>query len=185
MKKKLVNKRIVIDARMINDSGIGTYLKNILPFLFDEFDIVLLGNKNDLLKYFFNYKFQFINFNAPIYSIKEQFFFPFIIPNCEIFWSPHFNSPIFPVKAKKRICTIHDINHLVFDSGMSKVKKLYAQILYYNSLKRSEKIITVSNFSKQEIINYFNFGEEKVNVIYCGVSQISCCKWTLRLEILD
>jgi glycosyltransferase involved in cell wall biosynthesis len=172
MKKKLVNKKIVIDARMINDSGIGTYLKNIIPFLFDEFDITLLGKKSDLLKIFSNYKFEFINFEVPIYSIKEQLFFPLLIPNCDIFWSPHVNSPILPISAKRRICTIHDTNHLVFDSGMNRVKRFYAKILYLNSVKRSNKIITVSNFSKQEIANIFPYGEKKINVIYCGVAEI-------------
>jgi hypothetical protein len=34
---------IVIDARMIHHSGIGTYLKNLVPFLIERFDTELIA----------------------------------------------------------------------------------------------------------------------------------------------
>ena len=129
-----MKKKLVIDARMINDSGIGTYLKNIIPFLIPNFIVVLLGNKKEL-EIFENIS--VIPFYANIYSIKEQLLLPFIIPKCYIFWSPHINSPIFPIKANKRVTTIHDVNHIAFKGDLSYYKKLYAKLLYLNSLNKS------------------------------------------------
>lgn len=46
-KKNRRKKRIVVDARMINDSGIGTYLKNVIPYLIPKYDLVFLGTPKD------------------------------------------------------------------------------------------------------------------------------------------
>ncbi len=48
--------KIGIDIRMINNSGIGTYIKNIVPIILNnmsESSFVLYANKkNKLIKYF-------------------------------------------------------------------------------------------------------------------------------------
>jgi glycosyltransferase involved in cell wall biosynthesis len=164
-------KTLTIDARMIDDSGIGTYLKNVLPYLFQDFNIILLGNREKLTRYTTTNKCKIVAFNAKIYSLKEQLFFPFIVPKTDILWVPHFNTPLLPVKAKERITTIHDVNHLSEISVVSTLKKIYSKILYLNAIKRSRKIITVSNFSKNEIVKFTNADSAKIKVIYCGVSE--------------
>lgn len=164
-------KTLTIDARMIDDSGIGTYLKNLLPYFLSQFKVTLLGDKERLSHYVFYNNCQVIKFNAKIYSIKEQLLFPLKIPRSDFFWSPHFNTPILPIKANKRITTIHDVNHLTKMNKMSYLKKLYSKILYVNAVKKSKKIITVSNFSKNEIIKYTNAKSNKITVIYCGVNK--------------
>lgn len=164
-------KTLTIDARMIDDSGIGTYLKNIMPYLFQDFNIILLGNREKLSRYSASNNCTIIAFNAKIYSLKEQLLFPFIVPKTDILWVPHFNTPILPVNAKERITTIHDVNHLSTISGVSAFKKKYSKTLYLNAIKRSRKIITVSNFSKNEIVKYTKANSTKIKVIYCGVSE--------------
>ena len=167
-----MSKIIVIDARMVHDSGIGTYIKNIIPFLLKNFEVVLLGNVEKLSIFKSSGRFKVIPFNAKIYSIKEQLLLPFLIPKCDIFWSPHFNSPMFALKAKKRITTIHDVNHLAFNSGMSKIKKMYAKRLYLNAVNKSNFIITVSEFSKQEIVKYLHVDATKIKVVFGGVKDV-------------
>jgi glycosyltransferase involved in cell wall biosynthesis len=176
-------KKLTIDARMIDDSGIGTYLKNLLPFLLLDFDIVLLGNKEKLYRYSKLNNCQIIEFNAEIYSLKEQLLFPFKVPKTDVFWAPHFNTPILPVKAKKRITTIHDVNHLSAISTISVLKKKYSKILYLNAIKRSRIVITVSNFSKKEIVKYTNVNPDKIKVIYCGVSDRFKTYKTLKIPL--
>ncbi len=39
---------IVIDARMINSSGIGTYLQNMIPNLIKNHDLILLGREKEI-----------------------------------------------------------------------------------------------------------------------------------------
>ena len=166
-----MKKKIVIDARMINDSGVGTYIKNIIPYLISKFDVILIGKKTELLMFENNEKNNIINFQSKIYSLKEQILYPFIIPKCDIFWSPHFNAPLLPIKAKKTITTIHDVNHLAFENDFSFLKKKYAKTLFLNAIRISDKVITVSNFSKKEIIKYLKPKKELIEVIYSGVNK--------------
>ena len=155
---------------MINNSGIGTYLKNLLPFFVNTFNVILLGEKQHFKYLKKEGEFDIIEYTDKIYSIKEIFLLPLKIPRCDLFWSPHFNTPILPIKAKNRIVTIHDVNHLVFpDTNF--FKKTYAISLYRNAVKKSDKIITVSNFSKQEIIKYLRTNTNKIRVIHCGVNK--------------
>ncbi|WP_029522920.1 glycosyltransferase family 1 protein [Persephonella sp. KM09-Lau-8] len=159
---------IVIDARMINASGIGRYIRNILPFLLKEFNLKLLGNEQELKKYFPINSNQIINVNSKIYSIQEQFEIARKIPQCDIFWSPHYNIPILPIKAKKRMVTIHDVYHLAFKKSLSLPQKIYASIMIKQTVKRSDIILTVSEFSKSEIKKYVPTNKD-IKVIYNGI----------------
>ncbi|WP_299062397.1 glycosyltransferase family 1 protein [uncultured Polaribacter sp.] len=179
MKKK----KIVVDARMINDSGIGTYLKNVIPYLIPKYDLVLLGNQKHLYKYENKLRNNIVKFTANIYSFEEQIYLPLVIPKCDIFWSPHINVPILPIRAIKQVTTIHDINLLAFNNNFSILKKMYAKLLYKNAVKKSHQIITVSNFSKSEILKYLKVDEKKINVIYGGVNKLFFKKSTLNFEL--
>lgn len=164
--------KLVIDIRLINASGIGTYLKNVIPGVLHVFDEVLvLGNTKEIQFFEWSKDVKIIEFNAHIYSLKEQFQYPFIIPDCDILWCPHFNVPILPVKARKIITTIHDVYHLTNNASISYLKKKYAGMLFKNAIKKSSLILTVSEFSKTEILKYTNANSQKVEVVYCGVNR--------------
>ena len=166
-------KKICIDVRLISSAGIGTYLKGILKSFLKKssFDIYLIVNKKNVRdeKWLQNDKFKLIYLNANIYSIKEQILLPLKVPKCDIFFSPHFNIPILPIRAKKRIVTIHDVYHLAFFKKLKFLEKIYAKFVINRALKKSVKIITVSNFSKTEILKYTKAKEEKINVIHNGI----------------
>lgn len=163
--------KLVIDVRSINASGIGTYIKNVIPGIISEFDTVtVLGNKSEIAKFDWSNKVEVVEFNSKMYSLKEQFLYPFKIPKCDVFWCPHFNFPIFATLAKKKVVTIHDVNHLAGVSPISFLKKKYAAILYNNAVKKAAIIFTVSEFSKSEILKYTNVEFEKIKVVYCGVN---------------
>jgi glycosyltransferase involved in cell wall biosynthesis len=165
-------KKICIDARMIASFGIGTYIQDLIKSLENEkLNIFLIINRKDENKFSFLKKINLIFFNAKIYSLKEIFFFSFFIPKCDLFFSPHFNIPIFPIKAKKRICTIHDTFHLSFYKNLSFLEKIYAKFFYKSACKLSNKIITVSNFSKNEIIKYLNPKKNLIEVIHNSIEK--------------
>lgn len=170
MKKNMNKKSFVVDARMINSSGIGVYLKNILPRIVEEFDLVLLGDRRELNKFPWTSGLKIINFNAKIYSLKEQIYFSLKIPKTDLFWCPHFNAPILPIRAKRILTTIYDVNHLANKDSNSFVKWAYAKLLYYSAVKKSVRIITISEFSKRELIKFTNASIDKISVIFCGVN---------------
>ena len=162
--------KLVIDVRMINASGIGRYLKNVLPGIVSEFSqVVVLGNKDEIVQFEWASKVEIVNFNAKIYSVKEQILYPFLIPRCDVFWSPHFNFPFLPFRAKKRVVTIHDVFHLSGKFPISLIIKKYAYLLYKNAVWKADLIFTVSEFSKAEIIKHTLANPNKIKVTHCGV----------------
>lgn len=165
--------KLAVDVRMINASGIGTYLKNVLPGLLHLFDeVIVLGNIDELQKFSWFSRVTAIAFEAKIYSLAEQLQYPGIIPECDIFWTPHFNAPLLPIKAKKRVVTIHDVYHLSKDNEVTLFHKLYAKLLLKNAVNRSAAILTVSEFSKSEITRYTGANPAKIDVVYCGVDRL-------------
>ena len=64
------------------------------------------------------------------------------------------------------IVDIHDISFKVNPQFFSKKFSLYYKILIWILVKTSKKILTVSEFSKNEIIKYYNVSPQKIEVVY-------------------
>jgi glycosyltransferase involved in cell wall biosynthesis len=166
-----MKKKLVIDARMIHHSGIGTYLKNLLPFIKDSFDTVLLGCSADFEEFPWADNLKIIETSSAIYSVKEQFELPRKIPRSDCFWSPHYNIPLGPLNARKRLVTVHDVFHLAFYEQLPLPQKIYAKFMFNGVIKRADEIITVSEASKSEICKYTVAAPEKITVIHNGVDK--------------
>jgi glycosyltransferase involved in cell wall biosynthesis len=85
----------------------------------------------------------------------------------DLFFSPSHYSPLFcPCPT---IPTIHDLGYLQFQSQFTK-KDLYQLINWTKqSIKKSSHIITVSQFSKNEIIKNYHVNPLKITIAYNGV----------------
>ena len=155
---------LCIDARMAFSSGIGTYIRQLVPLLTD-FRITLLVDRigSDWCR-----KFEQIHFPVPIYSIQEQALFPIKVPRCDLFWSPHYNIPLLPIRARKRVVTIHDACHLALGSWHQRV---YAKMVMGKALHGSAKVITDSQFSKEEVYRYLGRSKKEVEVIQIAVNR--------------
>jgi len=153
---------------MIYNSGIGTYLQNMIPNLLKNYELILLGKEKEIKSFPWADKVQIINFDNPIYSFLEQLIMPFKIPGCSIFLSPHYNVPILPVRADKRLVIVHDVYHLAFNNKLTFFQRLYSKLMIYSAVHISDKIITSSRFSKSEILKYECVDESKVSVVYFG-----------------
>ncbi|HVW99343.1 MAG TPA: glycosyltransferase family 1 protein [Candidatus Babeliaceae bacterium] len=167
-------KEICIDVRMAFHGGIGTYIRNIVPRL-TGFRLHLLTNRHVLEKWPFLNQSSVILTSAPIYSIEEQMKIPFLVPRCDLFWTPHYNTPVFSLRAKKRLTTIHDVNHLIF----GKIHKLlYAKVVIQRAIKVSDHLLTISNFSKSELIKYAKAPTEKISTLHLGVDTTHFSRWS-------
>jgi glycosyltransferase involved in cell wall biosynthesis len=154
---------------MINSSGIGTYIQALLPGICQNFKTNLLIDEPEVLKNY-RYNFDVTRLAAKFYSIQEQFKYPSIPPS-DILFSPHYNVPLLPVKAKKRVVTIHDVYHLAYYNQLTHAQKIYAKLLINMAVRLSDSIITVSEFSKSEIIKHTGYDGKKITVIHNGVKQ--------------
>lgn len=77
-----------------------------------------------------------------------------------------------PVLKKKQIVVIHDAAIRTAPGGFSKKFICWYRVLYWLLSKCCKKIVTVSNFSKQELIKYYPSMESKISVIYNGANHI-------------
>ncbi len=156
-----------IDARMIACGGIGTVLKNLIPPLASSFRVTVLAASKDQEQ--IPRQTLRRQCDAPIYSIQEQLALPKIIEPCDLFWSPHYNIPVLPIRAKKRIVTIHDAYHLAFQKLLPWKQKLYAKWMFSQAARRSDRIITDSQFSREELCRFLSLPQEAISVIPPGV----------------
>jgi glycosyltransferase involved in cell wall biosynthesis len=158
--------RLTVDARMANHSGIGTYIRHLLPALSRLTTMEYISNSNSRMN---DVSGKAVTVEAGIYSIKEQLQIPPSVPSCDVFWSPHYNIPLAPIAAEKRLVTIHDVYHLAYYAQLDIKQKLYAKTMLNLAVRISDLIITVSEFSRQEIIKYTGAKAEKIRVIPNGV----------------
>ncbi|SNR60834.1 glycosyltransferase family 4 protein [Desulfurobacterium atlanticum] len=75
-----------------------------------------------------------------------------------------------PLIYKNQIITIHDLAFLKHPEWFSRKFYLFYRTLIPKIAKKAKIILTVSNFSKTEIINLLNIPSQKVEVIYNGIS---------------
>ncbi len=158
--------KVCVDARMIRSSGIGTYLQNLLPTFAQHFDLILIGNPDEIDIS----NCHVVASTIPIYSIAEQVYLPRLIPSCDVFWSPHYNIPLLPIRAKKRLVTIHDVFHLAFSDTLPLKQKLYAKLLLNRAVTISHQVVTVSEFSKAEIVKHTHASPSSIRVIHNGIN---------------
>jgi glycosyltransferase involved in cell wall biosynthesis len=161
---------ICIDARMISAGGIGTYIRNIIPLL--PFPLLLIVHPDAATLYPWLSRHNLLLCTSPIYSAQEQIVLPRLIPRCALYWSPHFNIPLLPIRAKKRLTTIHDTYHLTHHTRLKTIEKWYAKLLYGAAVRLSEQIITVSEFSRMELEHHITACKNKISAIHHGVDPL-------------
>jgi len=159
-------------------TGIAVYTQNLLENfgrLDKEDEFFLFTNQIDLSEFHFDFP-NFHYIKLPVdpqkkfsYLFFEQIIFLFYLRKykLDILFSPLIFNPLFSFC--KKVTTIHDCGYLY--DGRLNFKNLYLRFATFAATK-SSKIITISNFSKKEILNFYNLPEEKISVIYEGIPRI-------------
>ncbi len=144
---------IAIDCRMIDASGIGVYLRGILPYLLESYHRFFLIGNPEKLNSFASKNVQIIRYTAGTFSVKELFgFFQRAIREinkADVFFTPFFNVPggiKIPVYT-----VIHDIVFFDIPEITSRAGLAIRMWFYRRAYKISKKIFTVSEFSKSRI----------------------------------
>lgn len=166
--------KVVVDARMISMSGIGRYvISNIIVMSnFYNLSVLLYRKDIDLLNEL-DLHCEIIYVKSEIFSIYEQLEILLKCPKCNIYWSPQFNLPILiKIKADKIVTTVCDILPLV-EPGSSLLRRLYTYFFVNFVFFVSERVITISEFSKSEILRFLAFFKSKISVIKCGAVKLA------------
>jgi len=96
--------------------------------------------------------------------LYEQFRLPIAIKkfNLDILHSLGYVGPLFVGCAS--VVTIHDLNYIALKQYMPFYKNLVLRTISRLSAKKADKVITISDFSKSQIINILKIPEDKVFV---------------------
>lgn len=80
-----------------------------------------------------------------------------------------FNYVIPPGVKGKKVTMVHDMAHLACPETVRMKTRKWLDLTLKKSCKRADVIVTVSQFSKSEIIRYLGIREERIRVMYPGV----------------
>ena len=166
--------RVAIDARKLHDFGIGTYIRNLLRQLAridQQTDYVLLSRVQDMdVASQLGPNFRAVLEPSPNYSLREQLHVPWVLrrERPDVFHAPHYVLP--PAVLCRSVVTIHDCIHLMFPQYLpNKMSYAYARASMWAAVKRSDRILTVSEASKRDILHFFNVAPEKIVVVYNAI----------------
>jgi glycosyltransferase involved in cell wall biosynthesis len=85
-----------------------------------------------------------------------------------VYFSPGYNPPL--ASRAPFVFTIHDLMHLRVADESSTAKRLYYERIVRPALAKAFRVLTVSNFSKQEIVDWSGIPPQKILVVGNGVS---------------
>lgn len=157
---------LVIDARFLSAGGLGTFLKALLHYLAKKpCTLSLLAFEKDIPLLEKAYAKRCIPMKSAPFTCAEQRELPTKIPPCDLFFSPHINIPLFPIKAKKRVVVIHDTFHL--DQNVGFIKEKGAWLFYKAATLLSDRVVTVSRYSQRRLEHHFP--KAKSAMIYNGL----------------
>lgn len=166
--------RIALDARKIHDFGIGTYIRNLvheLAVLEPDSEFVLFTRPADLgVAAQAGPNCRSVAEKARPYSLAEQFRLPLAAwrAGADLLHAPHYVLP--PLTRGKTVVTIHDCIHLRFPQYLpGRAASVYAHGMIRAAARRADRILTVSDASKSDILHYTGVAEAKVVVIPNGL----------------
>lgn len=99
----------------------------------------------------------------------EQTLFYLYIKKCDVFYSYCSSMPVF-VKAKK-VFTLHDVYFLTEKERYGILQRTYLKFVTLLYIKISQKILTVSMYSKNEILRHYKINPEKISITYNFIIQ--------------
>lgn len=179
---------IGIDIRVLargTRTGVEEYTINLLSHL--------LPLDNDINYRLFYNGYQKIELNYPWINLPNVKLNDFRIPNrffffsarylnqpkidkllgeVDVYFNPHFF--VAPVSQRcKKVMTFHDLSFEHYPEFFSWRKRLWQKFLMdaKKQAQRADKIIAVSDSTKQDLINLYKIEPEKIKVIYSGVGE--------------
>ena len=132
---------------------------------------VIVNGDSPLLKGAWPRNFSFIIAKSTWISFREQIELPRILKqnSIDLFHTPSFVAPL--LVPCKMVMTIHDLNHLVLPQFYTPFHQMYYRLFVKRCSQISHSVLTVSNFSKAEIVRNLSLEESKVFVTYNGVNE--------------
>jgi len=148
-----------LDARMWNHAGIGRYIQELSQELIKhntDFRLAYFGNRKILesLASLASQEIFLRETHSAIYGLGEQLEMASKAKDLDLLHVPHFNIPIF--YKKRLVVTIHDLIYLHYpEVSKSPLAKMYTATLFKMIERKASAIITVSEFTKRDLLGKF------------------------------
>ena len=162
--------RIGIDCRKIADFGIGTYVRGLVHALAslkggEEYVLFVPTSARELPA-----NAEHVVVRAPNYTLRELPILGRAIAQArvDVFHSPHF---VLPWTSCPSIATIHDVIPFHF-RPRNPVAWPYVAVMTRRALRKSERVLTVSEAAKRAIGEMFPVDAKKIVVTPNGVDAI-------------
>lgn len=160
--------RVALDFRMANHTGIGRYLRSLLPPLAEhcrDLELLLLVPDDVAPPSPLPPGIEFLRWpEAPeVYAPEEQWIFtqlqeryPF-----DLLHIPHFHAPV--LSGPPMVLTVHDLVFLHYpEECPSYSAHLYAQLMFRLTTSRARRILTDSRTVQEDVIETLGVPREKV-----------------------
>ncbi|MCB9808476.1 glycosyltransferase family 4 protein [Candidatus Peribacteria bacterium] len=162
--------RIGIDCRFASAlAGLGTYTRSIVPPLLEylkDHDCLLIVRSLDEEWLRCTPTSVRVVLDAPHYSFSEQLLLPRRLKelSIDLLYSPHFNVPLFP--GVPFVCTVHDLTLHHYPNSAGRIKQLAYRIVMRRAVTRAREVITVSQFTQQDVQKHYGVWSHHVTEGY-------------------
>jgi len=166
-------KKIGIDARFFGpkDKGFGRYVENLIENLeiIDKVNQYFIFLNEERAKEYVpgnpNFRKILINYGSlwPFKTDKRMGDWELDVMHFTCLPPPLFYN-------RKFILTMHDMTWRIFPPFKNSPKRLIYSIVFKRAIERAEKIISVSEYTKKDILKFYKINPQKIEVIYEGVS---------------
>ena len=163
--------KIGIDARKITDYGIGTHIRNVvIPAAIQstQHEFFFYHDPADEIAevYRAHPSFRWIQEPASKYSIREHVSLAQKAKEqgIDLFHSPHYTLPL--ALRCPSIVTIHDLIHFKFSQYFPAWKVKAAQFVMKKASQKAQTILTVSETTRTDLLEWLPEVESKTKVIY-------------------
>lgn len=174
--------RILIDLSYCNPervTGVSNYALRLVTSLLDEYvSVYLLGTERnkEYLKHFFPnvdififddvYELNLANYLFYYNSLKMKLRSIYSLVNADVFLLPFFTLWSIIPTGLNNVAVIHDVQPFSFNG---KIKNVVYKYFFYKNLKKCCRIVTISNYSKSQILKLFPISNEYISVIYNSI----------------
>ncbi len=167
-------KKIAFDLRRIKNPGIGRYMKCLVEALLarepeHEYLLIMPPGMEEMIVVSGTHA-EKLSTKLKYYSIREQLELPKILRahRIDLLHSPHFMLPLR--RACPSVVTIHDVIYLACKQDLpSRLGRLYYRGMMAAAVRAADRIITDSEFSKQDIMRRLKVRSSRIDVIYPAV----------------
>ncbi len=169
--------KIAFDLRRINNPGIGRYMKCLTEAILaqaphNDYLLVLPPGGKERFPGTSD-RVQKLVTSLKYYSLREQIEMPAILRRhkVDLLHAPHFNMPW------RRTCpvvvTLHDAIYMACPQDLpSRLGRLYYKAMMNAAARRSDRIITDSEFSKTDLVRLLSADQGKIEVVYPGADPV-------------